>query len=450
MSSNAGGGGERVLWAAIRANQQRHPKSLCVVYTGDHEVDKTQMLNNVKERFDIDIKPSRIVFLYLTTRHYANATFWPRFTLLGQSIGSLYVAWDAFSLLVPDVFVDTAGYAFSVAMAKVLFPTMVTAAYVHYPTISTDMLDSLNADPTSGQGLNAGTGKGWRGAAKRQYWKLFARLYSWAGGRIDFVMTNSSWTQDHITKLWTASRRRHGTTSPIAVLFPPTAVAQVESQVEVSAESEHARRPDIVYISQFRPEKNHQAAITAFAEFVRRHPSPPSSPPESSEHLPRLILIGSVRNDDDSMLVYKLRVQAKELSVSDRVVFVVNSPWSTVLDWLRTSSLGVNGMWNEHFGIGVVEYQAAGLIAVVNDSGGPKLDIVVPDEHGRRTGYHASHTAGYADAFEAALALPPAEKLAMRLRARKNATRFSEEEFERKWNVQMQAMIDACAVQTTG
>jgi alpha-1,2-mannosyltransferase len=42
-------------------------------------------------------------------------------------------------------------------------------------------------------------------------------------------------------------------------------------------------------------------------------------------------------------------------------------------------------MWNEHFGIGVVEYQAAGLISVVNDSGGPKEDIVV-DVDGGPTG----------------------------------------------------------------
>jgi hypothetical protein len=42
-------------------------------------------------------------------------------------------------------------------------------------------------------------------------------------------------------------------------------------------------------------------------------------------------------------------------------------------------------MWNEHFGIGVVEYQAAGLISVVDDSGGPKYDIVVPID-GKPTG----------------------------------------------------------------
>lgn len=35
-------------------------------------------------------------------------------------------------------------------------------------------------------------------------------------------------------------------------------------------------------------------------------------------------------------------------------------------------------MWNEHFGICVVEYMAAGLIVVAHDSAGPKSDIVVP------------------------------------------------------------------------
>lgn len=47
---NAGGGGERVLWAAIRATQQQYPKALCVVYTGDHEVTKDQILSRVKVR----------------------------------------------------------------------------------------------------------------------------------------------------------------------------------------------------------------------------------------------------------------------------------------------------------------------------------------------------------------------------------------------------------------
>lgn len=35
-------------------------------------------------------------------------------------------------------------------------------------------------------------------------------------------------------------------------------------------------------------------------------------------------------------------------------------------------------MWNEHFGIAVVEYMASGLIPIVHASAGPLLDIVTP------------------------------------------------------------------------
>lgn len=49
-NSNAGGGGERVLWAAIRATQRRWPKAKCVVYTGDHDVNKATMLSRVEVR----------------------------------------------------------------------------------------------------------------------------------------------------------------------------------------------------------------------------------------------------------------------------------------------------------------------------------------------------------------------------------------------------------------
>ena len=53
--------------------------------------------------------------------------------------------------------------------------------------------------------------------------------------------------------------------------------------------------------------------------------------------------------------------------------FICDAPWPQMLEWMRKASVGVNAMWNEHFGIGVVEYQAAGMISVVNNSGGPKL-----------------------------------------------------------------------------
>lgn len=47
-TSNAGGGGERVLWTAIRDVQKEFPNVICAVYTGDIEASKEQIINKVK------------------------------------------------------------------------------------------------------------------------------------------------------------------------------------------------------------------------------------------------------------------------------------------------------------------------------------------------------------------------------------------------------------------
>ncbi|KAI9708058.1 MAG: asparagine-linked glycosylation protein [Bogoriella megaspora] len=419
---NAGGGGERVLWAAIRATQQRWPDALCVVYTGDHDVDKTAIIDRVRTRFNIHLHPPKVQFLYLSTRRFVLASTWPHFTLLGQSVGSLILAYDAFNLMIPDIFIDTMGYAFTMALSKFLFPDVPTGAYVHYPTISTDMLGSLDE---GGQGVNAGKGKGYRGAAKRRYWLAFAWLYGWCGGQVDVVMTNSSWTQEHIKQLWGPKRTKRRSAFEVEVVFPPVAVEELEQAVDISTESEKKRGKYLLYIAQFRPEKNHQVILDAFAKFLQNYKGP-------AQDKPKLILIGSVRDSDDATRVYKLRLMAHELKIKDDTEFLCDAPWPQILDWLRRSWVGVNGMWNEHFGIGVVEYQAAGLISVVNASGGPKIDIVV-DIDGKPTGFHATNADDFATGFAKALELGPEERLAMRLRARKSAKRFTEDAFAERW-----------------
>ncbi|KAK0634509.1 glycosyltransferase family 4 protein [Bombardia bombarda] len=428
---NAGGGGERVLWAAIRATQERWPKAKCVVYTGDHDVSKDAILARVENRFNIHLHPPTVNFLYLSTRHWVLASTWPHFTLAGQSLGSIIMAWDAFSLLVPDMFVDTMGYAFALGLSKFLFRDVPTAAYVHYPTISTDMLDSL--DPASDKGVNAGKGAGARGTVKKAYWKLFAKMYARMGASADVVMTNSTWTQGHIQKLWGPLRNNHNHSrgNPIAVVYPPVAVRELEHEVDVSPASEARREKVLLYIAQFRPEKNHQLVLQAFADFVRT-----DTPAARGA---RLVLVGSVRDDSDSKRVYKLRLLVNELHIRDKVEFHLDASWPDILEWLRRASVGVNGMWNEHFGIGVVEYQAAGLVSVVHDSGGPKLDIVV-EVGGGFTGFHATTATEFAEGFEKALSLP--DPLAVRLRARESAKRFTEEEFAKRWTAQMEKLVE--------
>ncbi|KAI4118124.1 MAG: hypothetical protein LQ341_007637, partial [Variospora aurantia] len=376
---NAGGGGERVLWAAIKATQKRWPRVVCVVYTGDHDADKDRMLEKVQNRFNIKLHPPTIVFLYLSTRHYVLSSTWPRFTLLGQSLGSIVLAYDAFSLLVPDVFIDTMGYAFALAFSKVFFPSVPTGAYVHYPTISTDMLGSLDSSPTLGKGLNAGRGKGLRGFLKKHYWHLFARLYGRVGGSVDVVMTNSSWTASHIQTLWGPARTKRRKPHPVSVVFPPVAVDEIVRSITLDAANEKDRQPTILCIAQFRPEKNHTLLLRSFARFLRSRSSSSSIIGENNYDgkQPHLLLLGSVRDAHDATRVYDLRLLAHELQLNPHITFLTDASFPTILAHLATASIGVNCMWNEHFGIGVVEYMAAGLIPVVNDSGGPRMDIVV-------------------------------------------------------------------------
>lgn len=309
------------------------------------------------------------MFLYLDKRDWVVAGSYPRFTLLLQSLGSIIVAHEALSLLIPDIFIDTMGYSFSTWYCKCLFPKVSIGSYVHYPFIGTHMVSSLTSD--SGQGVNAGSGKGLRGYGKKVYWKSLLQLYTWTGTSIDAVMTNSSWTQAHMQRIWGGGRERLQK-QPLEVVYPPCSVEEIIDQIPLEGQHATPREQILLCIAQFRPEKNHELLIQAFAETMK------SGKVEDA----RLVLIGSVRDSEDETLVYKLRLLAKELKVDGRVDFRINSTWGEILEYLKISSVGVNGMWCEHFGIGVVEYQAAGLICVVNDSGGPKEDIVVEYDGG--------------------------------------------------------------------
>ena len=75
-------------------------------------------------------------------RSWVEAEKYPYFTMLGQSFGSLVLATEALLSFVPSIYVDTMGYAFTMPLFKYLGGSSV-GCYVHYPTISTDMLERV-------------------------------------------------------------------------------------------------------------------------------------------------------------------------------------------------------------------------------------------------------------------------------------------------------------------
>jgi alpha-1,2-mannosyltransferase len=94
-------------------------------------------------------------------------------------------------------------------------------------------------------------------------------------------------------------------------------------------------------------------------------------------------------------------------------------------------------MWNEHFGIGIVEMMAAGLIVIAHNSGGPKTDIVVPLRAENTanmtttttTGFLASTVDEYAECIHNILSLNAVEETTIRNNAMESAKRFTDEVF---------------------
>ena len=57
---------------------------------------------------------------------------------------------------------------------------------------------------------------------------------------------------------------------------------------------------------------------------------------------------------------------------------------------MEESTIGLRAMWNEHFGISIVNCMAAGLIMVAHKSGGPLMNIVIGSEGAQLVGFLAS------------------------------------------------------------
>jgi len=71
-----------------------------VVYTGDLEASPEEILKRVKTRLNIEL-PEAIEFIYLRKRRWVEAGRYPMFTLLGQSLGSLVLGWEALNGFLP-------------------------------------------------------------------------------------------------------------------------------------------------------------------------------------------------------------------------------------------------------------------------------------------------------------------------------------------------------------
>ena len=208
-----GGGGERVLWCAVREIQRARPDCQCVIYTGD-DASGEELARRAKERFGVELRTVPGV-VKLRWRDLVVPERYPVLTMVGQAIGGALLTAEAVTSYRPTVFFDTVGHAFGYPVAKLA--GCVVACYVHYPTISSDMIARVatRSDMYNNRSIVA---RFWLlSALKLAYYRLFAVAYGWCGRYATCVAANSSWTAAHLRRLWRVDR--------IRVVYPPCDVA---------------------------------------------------------------------------------------------------------------------------------------------------------------------------------------------------------------------------------
>jgi len=449
-----GGGGERVLWCAVREVQSLDPTVETVVYTGD-DLSGVELARRAADRFGV-VLPRPIAVVRLTTRDFTRPERYPAFTMLGQAFGSAVCTAEALSLYRPDVFFDTTGHAFGYPLARLAGCRV--AAYVHYPAVSTDMIRRVRTRAEAFNNDARVARSALKSTAKLVYYNLFAIAYGLCGKCASVAVCNSSWTQKHVRALW-------GGNPP--VVFPPCDVDALLAAPTARPKSESKY---VLSVGQFRPEKDHAMQLRAWAA-MKRHVAGADGkksfsegeearePPEKKKGKKEekktetdpalnasLRVVGGCRGAADVTRLSSLRSLAKALNVEDSVEFHVDVSFDKLRELLAGATAGLHTMVDEHFGICVVEYMAAGAIPVAHASAGPAMDIVVPafandedetflrnhalnESESEAVGFLASTEAEYAACMLRALRMDDAARDAAATRARARAARFGEARF---------------------
>jgi alpha-1,2-mannosyltransferase len=398
---NQGGGGERVLWSIIKSLHITDPTLRFAIYTGDIEPGE-QITFKALTMFGIDLAGIDISLVRLKRVRLIDPSRYPYLTMLLQFCGSFLLTCEAVLAQPVNVIFDTHGHPFGYWFVRGVCGISVVS-YVHYPAISTDMVSRVRAlRPSYNNGTRIANSQTVSRFKVLYYFALMLG-YSFMGLFVKLAICNSTWTAGHIRTLWKTA---------VKVVYPPCDV-QAFKKLRHKSITRHVA----VSIGQFRPEKDHELQIEAFAIMVRDHPELSNS---------KLVLIGSCRGEEDEARVAALQDKARGLGLGDRVEFKLNVKFAELLSVVETAEAGLHTMWNEHFGISVVELMAAGLITLAHNSGGPKSDIITPGENG----FLAETAEEYADLLRHVFTAYP-ELTDIRHNAKESVERFSDQEFSR-------------------
>jgi alpha-1,2-mannosyltransferase len=393
----AGGGGERVLWAAVIALAP-DSETLAILYDGStcsgNVHDEASRI--VNSQFGIPAIPANIEFVDIGEAAFLRPDRFPRFTLVLQALNSMAYALRCLLTIVPSTLIDTTGAPFAAPIWK-LFGACRVILYTHYPFISTDMLMDVKERRQSVNNPDSVANSQALTRTKVLYYRVLCWLYGLSGKFVDVCCVNSSWTRAHIRQIYGKD--------PVLV-YPPCDCTKFLAAPAV------ARDPDlIISVGQYRPEKDHDLQLNVMKILRENHSTA------------KLTIVGGVRNNDDQKIVDRLQARINTEGLS--VTLKTNLPFDELMALYAEASVGLHTMRNEHFGICVVEYIAAGLIPVAHNSAGPKMDIV------KRADWLAESAEEYANKVQKALDLSGEDRARVVSELRDELAIFGVEAFQR-------------------
>ncbi|URE49394.1 Glycosyl transferases group 1 [Musa troglodytarum] len=325
--TDGGGGGKRVLWCAVRSVQEENPDLHCA-FTVDDASPKS-LAARALDRFSV---------VHLYRRKRIEEHTYPHFTMIGKSLGSVYLSWEALCKFTPQFYFDTSGYAFTYPLAWIFGCKVI--CYTHYPTISSDMVSRVlqSSSMYNNDSLTA------------------SRLYGLVGSSAHLAMVNSLRTRSHIDCLWKIPQRTER-------VYPPCDT----SSLQMLPLEKPVRSPVIISVAQFRPEKEMSVnALIMWSYGFKAH----SPQLEAFAHAvgilyqdmprPKLQFVGSCWNKQDEERLQKPKDRCWELNLDNFVEF----HRMDVVQLLGGPVAGLHSMIDEHFRISVVEHMASGVIPI--------------------------------------------------------------------------------------
>lgn len=414
--ANDAGGGEKVLWFTVKAALQSGVKNITIISGPE---SPSQLIKHAEEVFGIGFPndtESLIKVINLKSRFLLKPSLYPRLTILLQSLSAIILAFETLLKHTPNVLVNTSGHAFSYSIFR-LFGVQKIFCYIHYPIVSSDMLESVlsRKSTLTNQGTIANSKL--LSNIKVVYYRIFATMYRMVGIFASKVAANSTWTQAHITQIWKRN--------DIQIVFPPCDVPIQEKNLEREVIKDINDDDEILIISlgQFRPEKNQKLQVSAFGELIDKLCQ--EGKDELAEKL-RLVIIGGCRNESDLAIFREVEDEASK--INGKIELFRNASFDELNKLKKKALISLHTMFEEHFGICVVDLMSSGSIVVANNSGGPKLDII---DNGV-TGYLALTSSEYSEAMKTIIYLSSTERRSIISSAFTSAQRFSNQVFVKK------------------